>query len=74
MFGSPTETDVLLRGKTVNSLFDTGSTVYTVSHTTPTYLMDLSLQQLNTLLDIEFADEQQLSYESYIETGLQLPL
>lgn len=74
LFRSPTETEVLLHGKTVKSLFVTGSTVYTVSHTTPTYLIDLSLQQLNTLLDIECADEQQLPYEGYIETGLQLPL
>ena len=74
LFGYPTETEVVLNGRTVKSLLDTGSTVSTISHRYYNdHLSDQPLHRINTLLDIECASGQQLPYEGYIEADIQLP-
>ena len=73
LFGKPTESVVVLYDKPVNTLLDTGSTVSTISETYYNqYLSELPLQNINTLLDIEYAGGQQLPYKGYIETHLKL--
>ena len=74
MYGKPTDTEVVLYGKTVKTLLDTGSTVSTISHTYyHSNLTDIPLLHMNELLDIECADGKQLPYEGYIETAITLP-
>ena len=72
LFGKPTESVAVLYDKAVNTLLDTGSTVSKISETyyNP-HLSKIPLQNINTLLDIECVEGQQLPYKGYIETHLQ---
>ena len=74
LFGRPTETEVVLYGRTVKTLLDTGSTVSTISHSYySTYMSEVELQNLDTILDIECAGGQQLPYDGFISTEIRIP-
>lgn len=75
MFGKPTETEIILEGKRITALLDTGSTVSTISKSF--YTKELShfieMRHLNQILDIECAGGTQLPYEGYIEADIKTP-
>ena len=75
LFGSPTETTVLLEGKEVPSLLDTGSTVSTLceSYYRKHLEQSIPLKEITSLLDIECAGGTQLPYSGYIESNISTP-
>ena len=71
--GKPTETLVYIGGLLTPVLLDTGSTVTTISENYYREHLTTPLHKLETLLDIECADGQQLPYLGYTEIEIQLP-
>ena len=75
IFGDPTESEIIIQGKKVPALLDTGSTVSTISESY--YQEHLSssipLNTLDTMLDIECAGGTQLPYTGYIELDIATP-
>ena len=75
MFGKPTETEIILHGKRIKALLDTGSTVSTISK--GFYREELSdlieMKPLDEIVEIECAGGSQLPYEGYIEADIKTP-
>ena len=75
LYGTPTETNILLNGKEISALLDTGSTVSTISesyyskHLASTIL----LKSFDNILDIECAGGTPLPYKGYIEANIKMP-
>lgn len=72
LFGKPTETEIYVDGILTPTLLDTGSTVSTISETFYREHISAPLNMIDSLLDIECADGQQLPYSGYTEVELQL--
>lgn len=75
IFGPPTETEIIINGKKIPALIDTGSTVSTISESF--YNKELSqsvdMKTLDNILQIECAGGTQLPYKGYIEVNLEIP-
>lgn len=75
LFGKATETTVILEGKQISSLLDTGSTVSTISESY--YKRQLSdqiqLHKIESILEIECAGGTQLPYTGFIEVNITTP-
>ena len=69
----PTETEIYIDGSLTSALLDTGSIISTVSENYYREHISSPLRTLDTLLDIECADGQQLPYIGYAEIQFQLP-
>ncbi|XP_069115865.1 uncharacterized protein [Argopecten irradians] len=73
LLGTANEVSMKVRGQDTKALLDTGSTVSTISrHFHKTYLSDIHIQPLSTVLNIECADGQQLPYDGIIEVDLEV--
>lgn len=69
--GECSEAEVLVNNIPVRCLLDTGSTVSTVSQKWyDTHLSDVPIKSLDTILEIECTDGQNLPYTGYIEVEI----
>lgn len=75
MFGKPSEAEIIIHGRRVTALLDTGSTVSTISKSF--YARELSqfieMKSLDQIVEIECAGGTQLPYEGYIEADIKTP-
>lgn len=75
MFGKLTEAKIIIHGRKVTALLDTGSTVSTISKSF--YGRELSqfieMKSLDRIVEIECAEGAQLPYEGYIEANIKTP-
>ena len=71
--GDSNEVTVEISGKECRALLDTGSSVSTISQSFyMDYLSDLPLEPLDSVLNIECADESPLPYQGYIRVDLHV--
>lgn len=69
--GECSEAEILVNNIPVRCLLDTGSTVSTVSQKWyDTHLSDVPIKSLDTILEIECTDGQNLPYTGYIEVEI----
>ena len=75
MFGKPTESEIILEGKRIPALLDTGSTVSTISELYYKEHLESSipLHTLDSILEIECAGGTDLPYSGYIEVNVKVP-
>jgi hypothetical protein len=72
LYGTPTETGILLNGKKIPALLDTGSTVSTISESyySKHRATTIPLKSLDNILDIECAGGTPQPYKGYIEANI----
>lgn len=71
LVGECSEAEALVNNIPVRCLLDTGSTVSTVSQKWyDTHLSDVPIKSLDTILEIECADDQNLPYTGYTEVEI----
>lgn len=71
LVGECSEAEALVNNIPVRCVLDTGSTVSTVSQKWyDTHLSDVPIKSLDTILEIECADGQNLPYTGYIEVEI----
>ena len=72
LIGEPNEAEVIIEGKKVKSLIDSGAQISSISDKLAKSL-GLQIHQLQTLLDLEPTGGGQVPYDGYVELRMQVP-
>ena len=72
LYGTPTKTGILLNGKEIPALLDTGSTVSTISESyySKHLATTIPLKSLDNILDVACAGGTPQPYKGYIEANI----